>query len=383
MGTVSPHAFLRTRPARGTCSFTRIEGAGIQKSEGSVTVPFVDLGPSHAVVGDEIAADLARLIERGVFVNGPDVEAFEQAFAAACGLEEGDEVIVPAMTFIATFEAVVQAGGRPVVADVQDDDAGLDPAAAAAVVSPRTRFLLPVHLYGQMADVRSLGELADRTGIELLEDACQAHGAERDGVRAGGAGTAAAFSFYPSKNLGAMGDAGALVLDDDDHLRKARALREHGQTSRYRSEYVGYTARLDAFQAVVLLRKLPLLGRWNEERRAAAAFYREALWGVGDLKLPLAVHGAKHVWHVYAVRTADPAGLAAFLGARGISTSRHYPEPPHLAAAFSGLGRRAGAFPVAEAIARETISLPMFPGITEEQLEAVAEAIRDFFARGS
>ena len=382
----------------------RTTGA-VGERERTTDVPFVDLAPSHEPIAELIAADVADLIARGVFVNGPDVDAFERAFAAACGrsiavgtasgldalrlgllacgLEEGDEVIVPAMTFIATFEAVVQAGGRPVVADVREDDCGLDPEAAAAAAGPRTRFLLPVHLYGQLADVRALQTLAGRHGLELLEDACQAHGAARDGVRAGAAGTAAAFSFYPSKNLGAMGDAGALVLDDGEAARKARALREHGQTSRYRSEHVGYTARLDALQALVLLRKLPLLDTWNEQRRQAASFYSEALSGVGDLKLPTSVPGSTHVWHVYAVRTAEPERLGAFLAGRGIGTNRHYPEAPHLSAAFSGLGLREGAFPVAEAIARETISLPMFPGVTEDQLQAVVDAIRDFFAGGS
>jgi dTDP-4-amino-4,6-dideoxygalactose transaminase len=377
----------------------------VNERESTIEVPFVDLAPSHEPIANLIAADIADLVARGVVVNGPDVEAFERAFAAFCGrsaavgtasgldalrlgrtafgLEEGEEVIVPAMTFIATFEAVVQAGGRPVVVDVRDDDCGIDAAAAAAAVGPRTRFLLPVHLYGQMADVTALRELAQRHGLTLLEDACQAHGAERDGIRAGAAGAGAAFSFYPSKNLGAMGDAGALVLDDEEAVRTTRALREHGQTSRYRSEYVGYTARLDALQALVLLRKLPLLETWNEERRQAAAFYGDALADVGDLKLPGAVSGSVHVWHVFAVRTADPARLAGFLRTRRIGTNHHYPEPPHLSPAFSALGLREGSHPVAEAIARETISLPLFPGITEEQLHAVSDAVREFFAGGS
>jgi dTDP-4-amino-4,6-dideoxygalactose transaminase len=180
-----------------------------------------------------------------------------------------------------------------------------------------------------------------------------------------------------------MGDAGALVLDDEEIRRVAKALREHGQTSRYYSDYVGYTARLDAMQALVLLHKLPLLDGWNDQRRVAAAFYDDALAGLGDLKLPVTVEGATHVWHVYAVRTAEPERLAESLRNRGIGTNRHYPEAPHLSAAFGSLGLREGAFPVAEAIARETLSLPIFPGITEEQLHAVAAGVRDFFARGS
>jgi dTDP-4-amino-4,6-dideoxygalactose transaminase len=369
-----------------------------------VPVPFVDLRPASRWIEHALLADLARLMETGLFINGPHVKEFEQAFATSCGreacvgvasgldalrlallafgLEPGDEVVVPAMTFIATFEAVVQAGGRPVVVDVREDDVCMDAEAVTAAVGHRTRFLLPVHLYGQMADVRALGSLADRYDLALLEDACQAHGAERDGVRAGGAGAAGAFSFYPSKNLGAMGDAGALVLDDDEAAATLRALREHGETTKYHSTYVGYTARLDALQALVLSHKLPLLERWNAERRQAADFYTEALAGVGDLRLPMTVEGATHVWHVYAMRTADPVALAAFLAERGIASGRHYPQAPHLSRAFEDLGLPPGSFPVAEAVARETLSLPIFPGIAEEQLEAVVEAVSEFFRRG-
>ena len=179
-----------------------------------------------------------------------------------------------------------------------------------------------------------------------------------------------------------MGDAGALVCDDADVVVTMKALREHGQTRRYHAENVGYTARLDAIQALVLSHKLPLLAGWNAERRAAAEFYGEMLDGVGDVRLPAAVPGSTHVWHVYALRTADPIGLADFLSARGVATNRHYPEPPHLSAAFASLGLGRGAFPVAEAIARETLSLPIYPGITEMQLDAVVSGVRDFFARG-
>jgi dTDP-4-amino-4,6-dideoxygalactose transaminase len=371
---------------------------------GGPTVPFVDLRPSTDAVRSALLSDIGELLDAGAFVNGPAVEAFERELAATCqrrnavgtasgldaltiglralGLEEGDEVIVPAMTFVATFEAVVHAGGRVVVVDVRDDDACMDPAAVPEAVGPRTRFLLPVHLYGQMADMRALGRMAADAGLEILEDACQAHGAERDGLGAGTAGAAAAFSFYPSKNLGAMGDAGALVLDDDDAAGTARALREHGQTGPYRSDHVGMTSRLDTLQALVLLHKLPLLPRWNAERAQAAAFYNEALAEVGDIRPPATVPGSKHVWHVYAIRTRDPEALGAYLSSRGIGTKRHYPEAPHLSAAFAYLGCPAGSFPVAEAIARETLSLPLFPGITEEQMHAVVEGVADFFANG-
>ncbi|HEU5243441.1 MAG TPA: DegT/DnrJ/EryC1/StrS family aminotransferase [Gaiellaceae bacterium] len=375
-----------------------------QRTGTGPAVPFVDLRSSTDAVRQAVLGDVEALLDANAFVNGPAVESFERELAAACGrrfaigtasgldaltiglralgLEEGDEVVVPAMTFVATFEAVVHAGGRVVVVDVREDDACMDPAAVAAAVGTRTRFLVPVHLYGQMADMRALGAIAADHGLAILEDACQAHGAERDGLTAGGAGTAAAFSFYPSKNLGAMGDAGALVLDDDAAAAMARSLREHGQTRPYSSDYVGLTSRLDTLQALVLLRKLPLLPRWNAERARAASFYEEALDGVGDLRLPTRVPGAKHVWHVYQVRTCDPEALGAYLAGRGIGTKRHYPEAPHLSTAFADLEYPAGSFPVAEAIARETLSLPLFPGITDEQLEAVADAVADFFARG-
>ena len=370
----------------------------------TVPVPFVDLAPVTRPVTNTILAGLEELMRTGQFVNGQAVVDFEHAFAAACGrslcvgvasgldalrlalsaleIGPGDEVVVPAMTFVATFEAVAQAGATPVPADVRDDDFGLAPDAAAAAVTSRTRALMPVHLYGQMADVTALGETARRHDLSLVEDAAQAHGASRDGLHAGAGGDAGAFSFYPSKNLGAMGDAGALVTDDHALAERVKALREHGQTGKYRSEYIGWTSRLDAFQAVVLSRKLPLLEGWNEQRREAARAYDEALRGVGDLRLPETVPGAVHVWHVYTVRTADPEALADHLGKHGIASGRHYPEPPHLSGAFAGLGHGPGAFPVAEAIARDTLSLPLFPGITEAQIARVVSAVGAYFTRG-
>jgi dTDP-4-amino-4,6-dideoxygalactose transaminase len=367
----------------------------------SPAVPFLDLRPSHEPLRENVLDELSAVIESGEFTNGPAVARFEKAFAAYCGrrfcvgtasgldalrialvaggIEPGDEVVVPAQTFVATWEAVTQAGGRPVPADVSELDYGLDPEAAAEALGPRTRFLLPVHLYGQAADLAGLADLAARRGLVLVEDACQAHGARRDGHTAGGVGLAAAFSFYPAKNLGAFGDAGALVSDDAELVRRVVALREHGQTRKYVHEVEGYTARLDTVQAVVLLQKLAQLDAWNEQRRAAAAYYGEALAGIGDLTLPPVAPGSEPVWHVYVVRTADPEGLATFLRERGIGTGRHYPHPPHLCDAYASLGYRRGHFPVAEALADECLSLPIFPGIREEQLDAVSTAIAAYF----
>jgi dTDP-4-amino-4,6-dideoxygalactose transaminase len=301
----------------------------------------------------------------------------------AAGIEAGDEVIVPANTFVATFEAVVQAGAVPVAVDVSESDYNLDPALVERAVTERTRFLLPVHLYGQLADMTALLAIADAHGLRVLEDACQAPGAERDGKRAGSAGsTAAAFSFYPAKNLGAAGDAGALVTSNEELAVTARALREHGEVEKYRSAYPGYTARLDSLQAMVLSRKLPLLEEWNSRRAETADFYDGALERVGDIRLPPRAPQSRPVWHLYVIRTGDRAALADFLAERGISTGRHYPEPPHLSRAFRWLADGPGSFPVAEALADELLSLPIYTGIAAEQLEAVADAVRAFFADG-
>jgi dTDP-4-amino-4,6-dideoxygalactose transaminase len=357
----------------------------------------MDLARTHAPLSAQLLDDLADLIETGTFINGPAVARFEDAFAAevgvarcvgtssgldalrisliAAGLDAGEEVIVPAMTFVATLEAVTQAGGTPVVADIREEDCCLDPDAAAAAITAKTRFIVPVHLYGQLADLRRLGSL----DVPLIEDACQAPGAVRDGFRAGSGGLTGAFSFYPTKNLGAMGDAGALVTDDHDLADNALALREHGQRNKYEHEAEGYTARLDTVQAVVLLRKLPLLERWNDERRRIARRYFEALDGVGDLRLPQVPAGSSPIWHLFVLRTANPNGLATFMEERGIQTGRHYPTPVHLTPAYGHLGYGEGAFPVAESLAQECLSIPIFPGLQEAEIAAVIEAITGYF----
>ena len=364
-------------------------------------VPLTDLSHVNLPLHGDILAAIAEVMETGRFLNGPVVEAFERDFAAYCrtencvgtasgldalrlillaaGIEAGDEVLVPAQTFIATWEAVTQAGGVPVPVDISGNDYGIDAAAAAEAVGPRARFIIPVHLYGQLADMASIRELAGRKGLLVVEDACQAHGASRDGHRAGSSGDAAAFSFYPTKNLGAFGDAGAVVSDDEALAASVRALREHGQRRKHDHELVGYTARLDAIQAAVLARKLPHLDAWNEARRAAARSYSDLLAGVGDLILPSTPPRSEPVWHLYVIRTADPTSLAEHLSEAGIESGRHYLKPPHLTPAYATLGLRRGAFPVAEALAEQGLSLPLFPGITEEQLAYVVEAVSAFF----
>lgn len=364
-------------------------------------VPFLDLAPGQQGIKKAILEDLAGLFESGAFTNGPAVAAFEEAFAEYCGvghcvgvgsgldalrlgliatkIEPGAEVIVPAATFVATLESVTQAGGVPVIVDISETDYCLDPVGAAAAVGPRTHALMPVHLYGQVADMRACRQVADDAGVAIIEDACQAHGAERDGHRAGATGIAAAFSFYPGKNLGAAGDAGALVTHDPEVAARMRALREHGQTAKYVHTYEGWTSRLDTLQALVLSRKLPLLDEWNAQRREAAAYYDDALADVGDIRLPPNALESTSVWHLYVVRTNDPGALGEWLRTRGIGSGRHYPCPVHLTDAYAGLGHGRGDFPVAESLARECISLPMFPGITEEQLAATAAAVRSYF----
>ena len=371
---------------------------------GRVKVPFVDLSLSHGPIGPALLADIATLINEGAFTNGPQVAEFEAAFAEYCGtahcvglasgldalrlaliasgIVPGDEVIVPANTFIATFEAISQAGGRPVPVDVSESDLELDVEAASSAITPRTRFLMPVHLHGQLTDMSRLRRLAGRHDLQIVEDAAQAHGAERDGLRAGAAGTAGAFSFYPSKNLGAFGDAGAVCTDRSELAEHVHALREHGQRRKYVHDLEGYTARLDTIQALVLLHKLPFLDAWNDERRQVAGLYLEALDGVGDLDLPPVPEGSNPVWHLFVIRTRDPSALGDFLAERGISTARHYPQPAHLSEAYARLGYTRGAFPVAEALADRCLSLPIYPGISHAQLEAVVSAVGDFFHVG-
>jgi dTDP-4-amino-4,6-dideoxygalactose transaminase len=363
-------------------------------------VPFVDLGPANKLVRQRVLERIGETIDRGDFTNGQAVIDFEQKFADFCrrrhcvgvsdgltalhlsltasGLARGAGVIVPASTFAATFEAVIQAGGVPVVVDIGEVDYCIDVARAEGVLD-RATHLLPVHLYGQMADMQKLIDLAEAAGLRIIEDAAQAHGAHRGGLVAGSAGHAAAFSFYPTKNLGAMGDAGALVTDDEEVASVARALRVHGETTKYHHDYIGYTARLDTIQAIVLAEKLAWLEDWNQQRREAAGFYERALSGIGDLRLPPVPDGSDPAWHLFVVRTAEPERLATHLAERGVRTARHYPQPPHLAPAYRDFGYAPGDLPVAEALAREGLSLPIYPGISEAQLEHVSICVHEYF----
>ena len=386
-------------------------------------VPFLDLVTPHRELEEELEGAFREALRSAAFVGGSQVEAFEREFAAYCGVKHcagvgsgtdavrfalmasgvghGDAVVTVSHTFIATVEAIGQAGAATEFVDIDERTYCMSPDALAAYlkgcqrdsatglpIGKRTgkpiKAVLPVHLYGQVADMDPILATAAHYGLLVIEDACQAHGAQYSSIdggwrRAGTFGTAAAFSFYPGKNLGAAGDAGALVTGDERIADDVRALREHGQTAKYVHRYEGYTARLDTLQALVLSHKLPLLDGWNAERRQAAAYLSEHLRGVGDLTLPPVPEGSSPVWHLYVVRTAEPNGLADYLRARQIGTGRHYPEPVHLTDAYAHLGYRPGDFPVAEALAREGLSLPIFPGMTEAQLEAIVVGVRSFF----
>jgi dTDP-3-amino-3,4,6-trideoxy-alpha-D-glucose transaminase len=366
-----------------------------------VSVPFRTLRPVNAPVKEQILTDIAAMIDDETFLNGAQVGEFEEGFAAYCraascvgmssgtdalrlgllaaGIEPGDEVLVPANSFIATYAAIRQAGGVPVLVDVTRKDYNLDLEAAEAAITPRTRFLMPVHLYGQMADMRAVLELAERHSLLVLEDAAQAHGAERDGLRAGSTGLAAGFSFWPGKNLGAIGDAGALVTIDTEVDARARALRDHGQFVKHEYALEGYTARLDTVQAIALLHKLPLLDGWNDERRAAAAYYNETLAGIGDLLLPPVADGSDPVWHLYPLGSESISRIRESFAERRVGAGRHAPQPPHLAPAFAWLGRRRGELPVTEWLAENTILIPLFPGIEESELAAVVDAVAAAF----
>ncbi|MGH3070415.1 MAG: DegT/DnrJ/EryC1/StrS family aminotransferase [Streptosporangiaceae bacterium] len=358
-------------------------------------IPLVDLAAQHAAVAREVADGWAQVLARTAFIGGPQVAVFEAEYAAfvgtghcvgvangtdaieialrALGVGEGDECILPANTFIATAEAVRRAGATPVLVDCADDGTYLmDAAATAAAITPRTRAIIPVHLYGQAAAVEQLMPLSERLGGWVVEDAAQSQGARRNGVGAGALGHVAATSFYPGKNLGAYGDAGAVLTASAEVAQRIRMIRDHGSPRKYEHEVMGVNSRLDTLQAVVLSAKLRRLAGWNAARRAAAKRYDALLAGIDDIVLPRTLDGNEHVWHLYVVRVPDRDRVLKELQAAGIGAGIHYPVPLHRTAAFAGLGYPDGTFPVAERAAGEILSLPLFAEITAEQQERVA-----------
>jgi dTDP-4-amino-4,6-dideoxygalactose transaminase len=361
-------------------------------------VPFVDLSANLADLSPEVFDVVRRVIESGRFVLGPEVDAFEHELARYCeadgavgvdsgtsalelalrafGVGPGDEVITAANTFIATVFAIRYTGARAVLVDVEPTTHTIDPEAVGRAITPRTKAIIPVHLYGQPAAMGPILDLARARGVRVLEDACQAHGARYRGRRVGALGDAAAFSFYPSKNLGAFGDGGAVVSRDPDVLARVRGLRDYGQVAKYRHAYLGYNRRLDELQAAVLRLKLVRLDAGNARRAAAAALYDAALDGTGIAR-PHRADDRTHVYHLYVVRSPRRDVVRAALEAQSIHTGIHYPIPLHLQEACADLGYRAGDFPVTEEAAPELLSLPMYPEITAEQVERVSRTLLD------
>ena len=360
-------------------------------------IPLVDLKAQHDQIRDEVQAGWDRVLDRTAFVLADEVATFESEFAEFSGVRHcvgvangtdalelalraanvgpGDEVILPANTFIATALAVARAGATPVLVDVTADTQLIDPTLVEAAVTPATRAIMPVHLFGQMAPMAPLLELASSKNIAVIEDAAQAQGASQHGTGAGAYGLLAGTSFYPGKNLGAYGDAGGVMTNSDEMATAVRALRNYGSEVKYHHPVVGFNSRLDTLQAVVLSAKLRRLAGWNAARREAAARYDEMLRDVEEVGRPTTAPGNVHVWHLYVVRVANRDGVLEQLHQQGIGAGIHYPVPVHLQGAFSSLGHAEGSFPVTERAAGEIISLPMFAEITPSQQEEVVEAL--------
>ncbi len=364
-------------------------------------IPFVDLQAQYQSLKDELDTAVLAVMRQCNFILGKEVSDFEHAFAdyvgarhcvgvasgldalklalEAFGIGPGDEVIVPAHTFIASALAVSAVGARPVLVEVDEASFNLDPAHIEAAITPRTKAIMPVHLYGQPADMDPILALARRYNLRVIEDASQAHGARYRGQRVGTLGDVGCFSFYPGKNLGAYGDAGGLVTNNAELAEKVRFLRNYGQEVKYKHVVKGYNLRLDTLQAAVLGVKLRYLDAWNARRAAHAAVYTHALEGVGDLQLPRVITG-DHVFHLYVIRTRQRDALQAHLNQRGIATVIHYPVPIHMQPAYADLGYGRGTFPITERLSEEILSLPMYAELTAEQQDYVIAAVKDFFA---
>lgn len=368
-------------------------------------VPLVDLHAQYAPLRDEIMAAVAHVFDGMHLFLGPQQHAFEEEYARYCdtvdavgmsngtdaieialravGVGVGDEVITPPNSFIATAEAISATGATPVFVDVDAATATLDPSRLEAVMTSRTKAIIPVHLYGRPADMNAIMAIAGQRGIPVIEDACQAHGARLGARRMGSLGTLACFSFYFSKNLGAYGEGGAVTTNDSALAERVRLYRDHGSRVRYEHEVIGRNARMDEIQAAVLRIKLRHLDDWNERRRANAARLSQALAGT-SVELPVpGGEGVYEVFHLYVVRHPQRDALKAFLERRGIGTGIHYPKPIHLQQAYAQLGYGPGSFPITERLASTSLSLPMYAELTEEQIARIAAAVREFDAAGA
>ena len=360
-------------------------------------IPFLDLKAQYASIKPEIDSAVMHVLESCQFVLGDEVAGFESDFAAYCGTRHaiavnsgtsalhlallaagvgpGDEVITIPFTFVATVSAICYTGARPVFIDIDPVSFTMDPSRLEHAITARTKAILPVHLYGQMADMDAILAVANRHGIAVIEDACQAHGAEYKGRRAGSLGVSGCFSFYPGKNLGAYGEGGIVVTSNDEHAKKIRMLRDWGQEKRYYHVLKGFNYRMEGLQGAILRVKLKYLEQWTEARRSHARQY-DSLLSESDVQTPKQVADRRHVYHVYAVRSGDRDGLQRQLQADGIQTGLHYPVPVHLQEAHADLGHKAGDFLESESAARQVLSLPMFPELASEHVRAVAAALR-------
>jgi dTDP-4-amino-4,6-dideoxygalactose transaminase len=367
-------------------------------------VPFLDLQTHHAPLRKEIDEAIAKVIDSCAFAGGPFVNEFETDFAQYCGAQHaigvgsgtdalwlallalgigaGDEVITVPSTFMATAEAITYCGATPVFVDVDEETYTMDPRGLAAAITPRTKAIIPVHLFGQMADMDAVMAIAEEHGLFVIEDACQAHGAEYKGRKAGTIGDAGCFSFYPGKNLGAFGEAGAITTNDATLDKTIRVLRDHGQVRKYHHTMVGWNCRMDGIQAAVLGIKLRHLDRWNALRRAHANEYDVAFADIAEVVTPRVAPDRKHVYHVYAVRTQQRDEVMRNLNDAGIGCGIHYPIPVHLQEAYRSLGLGPGSFPVAELISREFVSLPLYPELTPAQIARVIEGVKTAVVAG-
>lgn len=365
-------------------------------------VPFVDLKAQDDSIRDEIREAIQEVLDNTAFVGGKILADFEKKFAEfcgvkegvgcssgtsalhaallACGIDSGDEVITVSHTFGATVEAILHAGATPVFVDIDPDTYTMDPAQIEARITPRTKAIIPVHLYGQCADMDAIGQIAKDRGLRLIEDAAQAHGARIGDQRAGSIGDMACFSFYPAKNLGAYGDAGIVVTDNEDLAKRARLIVNHGSPDKYHHAVLGYNYRCDTLQAAVLGVKLQMIEHWNDQRRRAAHTYSELLRDVEGVTTP--TERFYHVYHLYVIRVANREGLQAHLNAKGVASGLHYPVPMHLQPILANHPQaKEGELPVTERVVKEILSLPMFPTITDRQVEKVVAGIQEFLAK--
>ncbi|QTA90006.1 DegT/DnrJ/EryC1/StrS family aminotransferase [Desulfonema magnum] len=362
-----------------------------------MTVPFLDLKAQYESIGNEITDAIQQVMDRTAFAGGPFVEQFEKEFADFCqcrhaigvgsgtealwltllalGIGQNDEVITVPNTFIATAEAISFCNATPVLADVDKKTYTMDPELFEAAITPRTKAVIPVHLFGQMADMDPIMDIAKAHGLFVIEDACQAQGAKYKGKLAGSVGDAGCFSFYPGKNLGACGEAGAVTTNNPKLADKIRILRDHGQSKKYHHRMIGWNARMDGIQGAILSVKLKHLTEWNNERRTNAKIYNELMGGISDVILPKEAAYNRHVYHIYGIRVQNRDTLMSALAEKDVYCGIHYPVPIHLTEAYQSLGYGEGDFPVAEKYAKELLSLPMFPELKREQLEKVTYEI--------